>query len=162
MLPTGGTRLQHGLHHHALTRIVIGRDDDVLCAAVQQRAQGGRQRAQRHRDAVDVNMAVGIDRQRHRRVAGQPRCLALRQVDLERVEALHRQRRQHEGRQQEKHHVDHRDDFNPAFALYARLTQLHGCAPGRASAGRAGYGRSGACRGVPFRPWSALAGAKNN
>src|SRR5690348_4764901 len=52
-------------------------------------------------------------------------CVTLRQIDPNRIQALHRKRGQHKRHQQKEHYIDHRDDLDAATAIGSRATKPH-------------------------------------
>src|SRR4029077_13779565 len=82
-----------------------------------------------HRGLVEEDLALPGHGQRDRSRRRHRRGLTAGEVHGQRVEILERERGEHEGREQEEHHVDHRDDLDASPATLASRAELHGAPP---------------------------------
>src|SRR5215469_10319381 len=119
-------RRQHCLNYNALERALVGRNRHLVrIARGEHWFQVCRDFIDRDRHLVDKDLAVAGDGERGRLLLDEILRAALRQIDLDRIQALHRERGEHEGHEQEEHHVDHRNDLYPAVAEFAGMSDFH-------------------------------------
>ena len=176
VLDARAPRLDHRLDHRSLGRVSIRVHHHAEVVGLEHRLEHERQLIERGRRLVDENLAVVRDGQRYRLLMLHRFGVTLGQVDRDRVETLHRQRREHERHQQEEHHVDHRDDLDAPVtkvasplnlhrislisALIARLPPVVELAPLRRLPGRAEYDRPAANPAAPSCRAPAIASAR--
>src|SRR5258706_6204972 len=120
MFNPGAPRLDHRLHDRAFGRVAVGIYDYAEVVSFQHRLQRESELIESGWGLVDKYFAVARDGERDRLAMLQRFGVALGQVDRDGVEALHRERREHEGDEKKEHHVDHRNDFDPAVTKIAR------------------------------------------
>src|SRR6266851_3407278 len=87
-------------------------------------------------------MTIGSNCKSDRLLMLQILSVAFGKIDGKRVKTLHRERREHEGHEQEEHHVDHRNDLDTSAARFTGAAKLHRTPPAAPRPSRVLTGRS--------------------